>query len=153
MNMKRCLGALCTAIAVVVTPVVAAEVHGQTDVFTAPGVALAWAIARGPDEARTFVVVRVLTERAIRTISLTGRDPFTQAEKTLMRTTPTKGRVDVRIPRGSFADFPRTEWQFFASEKEPRLVVFYLGVPDTTPEFADETGLDAYLDERLAKAR
>jgi hypothetical protein len=58
----------------------------------------------------------------------------------------------VRIPRGSFADFPRTEWQFLGSGKEPRLTVFYLGVPDTTPEFADEARLDAYLEERLAKS-
>jgi hypothetical protein len=33
------------------------------------------------------------------------------------------------------------------------LTVFYLGVPDTTPEFADAAKLDAYLAERLERAR
>jgi hypothetical protein len=31
--------------------------------------------------------------------------------------------------------------------------VFYLGVPDTTPEFADAAKLDAYLRERIAQVR
>ena len=33
------------------------------------------------------------------------------------------------------------------------MVVYYLGVPDTTPEFADDAKLDAYLDKTLARAR
>ena len=35
----------------------------------------------------------------------------------------------------------------------PNLIVFYLGVPDTTPEFAGAAALDAYLSERIARAR
>jgi hypothetical protein len=34
----------------------------------------------------------------------------------------------------------------------PKLIVFYAGVPDTTPEFADRRKLDTYLDERIARA-
>ena len=33
------------------------------------------------------------------------------------------------------------------------LVVFYLGVPDTTPEFATEAALDGYLADRIARLR
>jgi hypothetical protein len=29
--------------------------------------------------------------------------------------------------------------------------VFYLGVPDTTPEFANGASLDAYLADRIAR--
>ena len=39
-----------------------------------------------------------------------------------------------------------------AREPTP-LVVYYLGVPDTTPEFTGEEALQRYLDEALAKAR
>lgn len=137
----------------------AAEEHGKTDVFAAPGVALAWAVARGPDEARTFVVIRVVTDpAAIGALRVTGRDPFTQAERTWMRTTKSSGRVEVRIPRAGFAEFPRTELRFYAAGAEvsadkPLLEVFYLGVPDTTPEFDDASRLEAYLEERIAKAR
>ena len=143
------LAALCAAIALS-SAALSAELHGQTDVFAAPGASLAWGILRGPDEARTCVVVRVLTDPVIRSVTVTGRDPFTKEERILVRAAPIGGRLDVRIPRASFADFPRTDWQFFAAEKEPRLHVFYLGVPDTTPEFADESRLEAYLKERLS---
>jgi hypothetical protein len=40
-----------------------------------------------------------------------------------------------------------------AQANAPQLVVYYLGVPDTTPEFADAAKLDASLSERIARAR
>ena len=144
----RLLAAICVALAI---PAAAREVHGELDVFKAPGVALAWAVARGPDEARTFIVVRIKASPGIENVTLTGRDPFTKAAKELQHVPLSKGRADVRIPRASFADFPRTEWRFGGSAKELPLTVYYLGVPDTTPEFADEARLDKYLEERLSK--
>ena len=33
------------------------------------------------------------------------------------------------------------------------LAVYYLGVPDTTPEFATEASLAAYLADRIARMR
>ena len=127
----------------------AIEVHGEKDVFSRDGVSLAWSVLRGADEARTVVVVRVLTRPPIRAISVKGRDPFTSAEKVLVDRRPTSGQLDIRLPRAGFADFPRTEWMFYTDENEPRLVIFYLGVPDTAPEFADATRLDAYLDKEV----
>ena len=157
--MKSWLPAFCAfafvvaATAAAPTPALAAEIHGETDVFKGRGIALVWAVQRGPDEARTFVVVRVVTEPAIRSVSVTGRDPFTKAEQLVVAPQATKGRIDVRIPRASFADFPRTHWMFFADGKEPSVVVYYLGVPDTTPEFADAAKLDAYLESRVGKSQ
>ena len=62
-----------------------------------------------------------------------------------------KGRLEIRIPRASFADYPRTEWQLTGSGTGLPLTVFYLGIPDTTPEFPDEAKLESYLEARLAK--
>jgi hypothetical protein len=146
----RFIAAVCT-MAMLAFPAVAKEVHGQTDVFKAPGVSMAWAVLRGPDEARTFIVVRLQVGSGIDSVTVTGRDPFTKEEKVLQRVTFANGRAEVRIPRGSFADHPRTEWQFQGTAKELPLTVFYLGVPDTTPEFADEARLEKYLEERVAK--
>ena len=148
-RLRRALACLALA-----AGVAAAEEHGKTDVFAAPGVTLAWAVARGPDEARTFVVIRVATDSSIvGAFSVTGRDPFTQAEHVWMPATKSSGRVDVRIPRAGFADFPRTELRFYGPAAKPRLEVFYLGVPDTTPEFDDTARLEKYLEERIANAR
>ena len=132
-------------------PAAAAEVHGKTYAFSAPGIALAWAVERGRDEASTFVVIRVAADPSkYHAISVVGRDPFTQAERTWMGATALSGRIDVRLARPGFGDFPRTHLRFFDSASaKPALEVYYLGVPDTTPEFDDRAKLDAYLDGRI----
>ena len=156
MTARHCVVAACLAFAAISLP--AADEHGKIDVFAAPGVTLAWAVARGPSEAATHAVIRVVTDPAVfGALSVTGRDPFTQAERVWMKATPTSGRIDVRIARAGFGDFPRTEFGFHAAapspDAKPKLQVFYLGLPDTTPEFDDPAKMDAYLDERIAKAR
>lgn len=150
--MRRALRLACAALALMSVHIHAGEVHGQTDAFAAPGVALRWAILRGADEARTSVVVRVVTGPVVRALLVKGMDPFTKEEKTLVNVAATAGCLEVRIPRATFSEFPRTEWHLLGSEKVPQLVVYYLGVPDTTPELADEQRLQAYLDDRAPKA-
>jgi hypothetical protein len=132
----------------------AAEVHGKVDVFTAPGVSLAWAVARGADEAKTFVVIRVVPDLArFRALSVTGRDPFSKADKVLVAPTPLTAKFDVRLPRAGFAEFPRTELRFLDAAGKLQLEVYYLGVPDTTPEFADSARLEAYLGDRTSQLK
>jgi len=132
-------------------------VHGSADAFRAPGVAMAWAIARAKEEASTAVVVRVVADRAAYGwVEVRGVDPFTQAEQAILAGRAIDGSLDVRIARSRFADTPRTEWRLYASEAAvsagpPALTVFYVGVPDTTPEFADAAKLDAYLAARTAR--
>lgn len=134
-------------------------VHGSADAYAAQGVAMAWGVARGASEASASVVVRVVTDAsAYPWLSVRGIDPFTKAEQPLERARVVSGTLDVRIPRSQFADTPRTEWSFYPSEAaaragSPSLVVYYLGVPDTTPEFADDARLSAYLADRIARAR
>jgi hypothetical protein len=134
------------------------RIHGSADAYAAPGVAMAWAIKRGATEASTSVVVRVATDATYPWVAVGGIDPFTQQEQGILLAKPVDGKRDVRIPRSQFGDTPRTEWMFYPSERaakagNPSLVVYYLGVPDTTPEFADDAKLDAYLDATLARAR
>jgi len=132
-------------------------VHGSADAFRAPGVAMAWAIARAKDEGSTAVVVRVVADRATYGwVEVRGVDPFTQAEQPILAGRAIGEFLDVRIARPRFADTPRTEWRFYASEAgvaagPAPLTVYYVGVPDTTPEFAAEPALDAYLDDRMKK--
>jgi hypothetical protein len=133
------------------------EVHGMADAFAAPGVAMAWGVVRGADEAATVVVVRIVTRPASYPwLAVTGGDPFTQRKEPLLAPTRSAGVIDVRTPRAHFADFPRTELRLYesaaaAQQDVPTLVVFFLGVPDTTPEFATEDKLQAYLTDRVAR--
>ena len=136
----------------------AREVHGSSDAYATAGVALAWAVLRGADDASTRVVLRIALDPAVYpALEVTGVDPFTRAERTLLPRGPTAAVHDVRVPRSQFADWPRTELRFQgpspAPGAGPALLVFFQGVPDTAPEFTTEARLSAYLDERLARAR
>lgn len=135
------------------------ELHGHSDAFGGNGVAIAWGVLRGATEETTTIVLRVAADPALFTrVAADGVDPFTQRRQVIVAERPLAGLVDVRMPRAHFADFPRTELRFYAAgaspaSAAPRLVVFYLGVPDTTPEFANDARLDAYLTDRIARLR
>jgi hypothetical protein len=135
------------------------EAHGSADVYSAPGVALAWGVLRGVDESATTVVVRIATDPRIYAMAaVVGIDPFTQSRQTRLAATNVDRAADLRVPRSSFADLPRTEFRFFRSAADaqadaPQLVVYFLGVPDTTPEFADSSALETYLAGRIERAR
>ena len=135
------------------------EVHGAGDAYAAPGAALAWGVLRGTSEASTTVVVRIVTDPgAYAAVAAIAANPFSQKVVDLLRRTPAGSPTDVRVPRSQFADTPRTEWRFYASTTPaapdtPALVVFFLGVPDTTPEFASEAALEAYFADRFARLR
>ncbi len=148
--------------AAVFTPAVAdapREVHGEGDTYAGPAVALAWGILHGANEASTQVVVRIIADpKVYPTVAAVARNPFSERQQQLLAATPTGGGVDMRVPRSQCADFPRTELRFYGSATAvradaPALVVFYLGVPDTTPEFVTEANLNAYLVDRIARAR
>lgn len=154
---------LVLALLLVVTAAAAAEspneAHGSADVYAAPGVALAWGILRGPSEAATSVIIRIVADPKIYSwVVAAGIDPFTRTEHVLHPATPVGAPIDVQVPRARFADLPRTEIRLYdetrtAQSGAPNLTIFYLGVPDTTPEFADQGKLDAYLSDRISRAR
>jgi hypothetical protein len=135
------------------------EVHGSADAYAAPGIALAWGVLRGADEAATTVVIRIVADPLpYPWLAVVGVDPFTKAQRPVLAATQVGGPFDLRVPRSRFAETPRTEIRLYATAAAaqsgaPALTVFYLGVPDTTPEFADGAKLDAYLAERLERAR
>lgn len=149
MNRRSFINA-CAGALVFPRAAIAREVHGSADIFVAPDVALAWAILRGAGDAAT-VVIRVLADqKAFSTVAVVGIDPFTKAEASVLPATAITESIDIRIARASFADFPRTEIRLYSgAANAPTLNVFYLGIPDTTPEFNDGAKLDEYLSERL----
>lgn len=125
----------------------APERHGATDTFAGDGVFIAWAIMRGVDEARTQVRLRVLADPArYARFTVHGVDPFSKDQAQLVA--PRAAPATVGIPRTRFADLPRTEVRFVSADGQPVLVVYYLSVPDTTPEFNSEQELQRYLESR-----
>jgi len=136
----------------------AQEVHGTSDAFAGDGVAIAWGVLRGASEETTMIVMRIAGDSArYARVAADGIDPFTKERKAGPGPRAVADAAEFRIARKTFADFPRTELLFFDAKSAPgapaALVVYYLGVPDTTPEFATEAALDAYLADRLVQLR
>jgi len=126
-------------------------VHGADSVFASSGIAITWAVLRGPTEEQTQVVIRVSNPAArFAYLRVEGVDPFTGRRAAVVEGLPLGIRADVTSARAGFADLPRREIHLYASEsdwraRKPTLTVYYLGVPDTSPEFTSGAALDAYL--------
>lgn len=131
------------------------ELHGALDAWAEPGLALAWAIVRGRSEDDTQVLLRIEADpqRHAR-IAAQGRDPFGDGRIELLPPTPNPGVLTLRLPRKQFSEHPRTELRFFAPGADAAgVMVYYLGVPDTTPEFATASEAAESLKARLNRAR
>lgn len=133
------------------------EIHGENSVFLGHGVAIAWGVLKGPTEEQTQVILRIVpTDTSFAAVRIEGLDPFTQNRQVIVDGQPLRDRLDVRTPRGTFADFQRREIRLYRTDADwqahkPSVTIFYLGLPDTTPEFTSEAALFTYLDEALAK--
>jgi len=143
--------ALLACLVLLALPAQAADLHGESDAFRGEGVAVAWGVLRGATEETTLVVLRVTADpRRHSHVEVAGIDPFTKQARTRIERRALGTTIDLRLPRAGFADFPRTELRFSGPQS---VVVYYLGVPDTTPEFASVAALEAYLAARLASLR
>ena len=136
----------------------AREVHGSADAFAVQGIALAWGVLRAPKEIDTSVVLRIEPDvRSYAQVEVVGRDPFTQDQITLFPVTEVAGPFDVKIPRARFADHPRTEIRLWSRDRgppaAPALIIYFAGVPDTTPEVARPDELARSLGARIERAR
>ena len=132
------------------------EVHGENSRFVGNGVAMVWGVLRGAREADAQVVLRIaLAGGHYVAISLDGVDPFSQRRQELLGMQAMANPLDIRTARATFADLPRREIHFYTANDQhaqrPSLTVYFMGLPDTTPEFASEAALQRYLDETLAK--
>lgn len=134
----------------------AEQVHGENSSFRGHGVVMAWAILKAADEDRSEVVVRLEADPTFRFLRWDGVDPFTGTRRVIAPGQPLRGRVELRSLRGGFAEFTRREFHFFPTAEElqgdrPALTIYFMGIPDTAPEFLAEAAVQSYLDQTLAK--
>lgn len=154
--------ALTFAASVVLHAQTPAAEHGSLDVYVKDGIVLAWAVVRdqgSTDPETDRVILRmVFSSGSAGAVSVQGVDPFTGERMTIFSGTLTGPMVDVATPRGRFALHPKTEIFFYGSEEafragKPSRQVYFLGLPDTAPEFLDHEKALAYLEKRTAEAR
>jgi hypothetical protein len=135
------------------------EVHGEGQVFRAPGLVVAWGVVRAGIEADTDVVIRLaFADVRYAYVRVDAVDPFTGRRQPVEPGAQTRATVDIRSRRATFADFPRREIRLYLTADawradDPALTIYYLGVPDAAPEFTSAAALEAYLADAVARAR
>jgi len=161
--MTRLALMLALAVATLTGALAEPRVHGENSLFAGPTVRLAWAIRKGTSEETTQVIIRAVNVSGAYThIRADGVDPFSQDRVVLAGPERFGARaaapVDLAIARARLADHPSIELRLFADEaglaaNAPALTVFYLGVPDTAPEFAQGGEVERYLERMSATPR
>ena len=156
---RNCLAAIVVCIA----PNVFAQTphqsqHGAHEIFVSPDAAIVWAVLKDPTGDKAAVWLRIVnTEKKFSHITIDGVDPFSKKRERVQQGMPLRAEARIESDRDTFSDLPSREVHFYRSEADlraerPALTVYYLGVPDQTPEFSKRAALDNYLDTaRLAK--
>ena len=132
------------------------QIHGENSSFLGDGVAMVWGVLRGVREEDSQAVLRIVPAGGeYAAVSVEGVDPFSGTRQELQPRRPLSPRMDVWSLRSTFADLPRREIHFYAKDDgqagPPALTVYFMGLPDTTPEFGSEAALLGYLDQTLEK--
>jgi hypothetical protein len=152
-----CLALLLATLAISTLVSAQEKVHGADSLFVAPTVKVGWVVQKGESEETTLVVLRVVNSvDQFRRVRLDGVDPFSNNRKVLVSAQALGESIDLSLPRSGFAEFPSCEIHLYRSaaaslEEQPSLTVYYLGVPDTTPEFASAQDAQAYLAKALGQ--
>jgi hypothetical protein len=156
---RSLIAALCLVAAAASAHGQQQEIHGADSVFASPELTIVWAVLRGAAEEQSVVVVRIVnTLGRYAYVSVDGSDPFTRRRAPIVKDLVLRDQVDVRSSRQSFAEYPRREIHLYRRAGDwgagkPDLTVYYLGVPDSTPEFASEARLLSYLATAASRAR
>lgn len=132
--------------------------HGAHEIFVSSDAAIVWAVLKAPTGDKAAVWLRIVnTSKKFSHISIDGVDPFSKKRERVQQGTPLRDEARIESDRDTFSDLPSREVHFYRSEADlraerPTLTVYYLGVPDQTPEFSTRAALDSYLSAaKLAK--
>jgi hypothetical protein len=129
-------------------------VHGADSVFATADVVMVWAVLRAERGDDAEIVIRLAAPR-FAALRVEAVDPFGGGRREIVPRRALSGIAELRRRRADFAELPRLEVHLepAAGAGAPApLTVYYLGVPDTTPEFTSEAARARYMDDALAKA-
>jgi hypothetical protein len=138
------------------------EFHGADSVFQKNGITILWAILKGPDEDRSWVYLQIVaSEKAVQSFqrfSVEAVDPFTNTREWVSKGNRLERETLIKETRSSFRDKTGRRVLFYwdAAEVEagrPAMTVFYVGVPDTTPELLTEQEIRDYFQKALQRLK
>ena len=136
------------------------EYHGADSVFEKEGIVVLWGILKGKDEDSSWVYLKILNaageKRNFQLFSVEAVDPFSNEKEWMVRGQRLEEENRVKSVRSSFTDKTVRRILFFITrrnleENKPDMVIFYRGIPDTTPELLSEQDLELYFKQALER--
>lgn len=136
------------------------EHHGADSSFQLRNLVILWGILKGPDEDRSWVTIKIIRTAGEpspwKSYRLEAVDPFSQ-EKEWVTPGESLGRENVvKARRSSFREKTGRRIHLYPgqdAEGKPAAIIFYQGVPDTTPEFLTEKEVEDYFGQALKRLR
>ena len=139
------------------------KIHGADSSFREGPLGICWGMLRTRPGVDPQVVIRIRVLAADRnpfsSYSIQAVHPFSGAVQWIVEPNPLKEVNDVVSLRETFKNMGGRHLMFYEAAVEnaavqPDLVIYYLGIPDTTPEFQSVDQLEDYFQlafERLKK--
>jgi hypothetical protein len=135
------------------------EIHGADSSFRVDSLGIVWGMLRSVQGAPVQVVIRVRvlgdSPTPYAAYAVQAVQPLSGTTGWVARRQPLDSVNDVVSPREAFKDMTGRRLLFYRQASgAPDLVIYYMGVPDTTPEFADAGQMETYFElafNRLAK--
>ena len=125
--------------------------HGADGIFVVPDAAIVWAVLKQPSGDKATVWLRIVNStRKFSHVAIDGVDPFSKKRERVEAGTKLEVEARIASDRDTFNDLPSREVHLYRTEADlrgnkPALTVYYLGVPDTTPEFSTRAAMDEYF--------
>jgi len=137
------------------------EFHGADSAFEKEGITILWAILKGPTEETSWVYIKIINseKNPFRIFSVEAVDPFSKEKEWVVKGEELKKENSVRSIRSTFREKTSRRILFYRSRQafktdNPDIAVYYLGVPDTSPEVLSEKEMEDYFkktQQRLKK--
>lgn len=134
--------------------------HGADAIFQVEGIAIFWAILKGDDDEHSLVFINIVstgkTPSPFRKFSLQAMDPFSKEKKWLFTDKVFEKNNLIKLNRATFRNMMERRFFFYmknepALDSSPDMTVYYMSIPDTAPEFLDESSLLSYFKGALVR--
>ena len=134
--------------------------HGADSIFETKDMIIIWAILKGPDEEHSWVYIRIFFPGAgpipWQSFRVEAVDPFSREKEWVTPSEKVEKENVVKVLRSSFRDKTGRRISFYRNEDpgdRPGRIVFYQGIPDTTPELTTVALLEDYFNQTLRRLK
>jgi hypothetical protein len=138
------------------------QYHGADSVFQAEGTAIFWAILKGSDDESSLVYIRIIVidddVDPFAKFSVLAVDPFSKDEQWVIEGKEFHKENVLTFNRASFRDMMERRFFFYTTDEnyqdtKPDMLVYYLSIPDTAPEFLEESEIEDYFKDAVTRLK